>query len=454
MKRQTVVLIWAAALLLLVASCFGIYYIWDGSTQGFTKTKSTVAFNCVSTDIEEYTVIGDSGSYTIEKTRSGWQLDDDSKVKLDQDIVGKMIASASNITATGTVSRRDFEKLYTKEERRVKLEFDNDRDVEIRFLGVCGNLCAFRVLDNNKIYVMNSSMRDILAPKLDSLRITTVFPKLAKNETLPDYYRYTDYNGSVVEVRTKTGAELAKGKDNRYVMEKPYQKEVDDEAFEQQIALKIPTIKITGFVDNPSDNIKVYALDEKSRAELSFKWDGYDETLYLGRTENGVVFAVKKNSKDIFTIDTSMLEFLKFDPFYILEDSVLKTDSKNIRSVKVTVGEMVYDITSIDRNSENPQFYVNGNVARQDVFEEIIDELDSINFLSELTSIPQDTRDVVVTVNYNNGVNSQTISLAKLNNKSYAAFIDGKAEFEVDGEAVLDLLQELKDASNNPMKKY
>ncbi len=452
MKKQTVVLVWSAILLFIVAVCIGAYCIWGG-WQGYTKNQAMVAFNCISTDIEEYTVIDNGTSYTIERAMDGWQVEDHSKIKLDQDRVGKMIASVSNITANGTVSRKDFEKLYKSEEKVIKLDINNAEDAEIRFLGTYENLCAFRVSDDKKIYVMNSSMRDVLAPKLDTLRITTVFTKLSKIDTLPDYYRYKDYDGSVVEVRTKNGTELAKGKDNRYIMTMPFKSEVDDDKFEQQIALKIPSITIKNYVEKPKPyNPEVYGLDEESRAELTFKWDDDTEILYLGKTENGRVYASKKNSDDVFTIETGMLEFLKLDPFYLMENGLLKADIRNIQSVDITIGDAVYTVVSEGRNTDTPKFYVCGKTATREVFEDVIDELEEMEFLSELTDIPQNTRDIVVTVNYDNGVGKQTIGLAKLKNKNYAAYIDGKAEFMVDGDAVDDLVEEVIDAYRNPMK--
>ncbi len=452
MKKQTVVLVWSAVLLFIVAICIGVYYIWDGS-QGYTKNGSVVAFNCVSTDIEEYTVIDKGVRYTIERSEDGWNIEDNSKIKLDQERVGKMISSVSNITATGTISRKDFEKLYTVEAKAIKLDIDNSEDVEIRFLGTREGMCAFKVSDDKKIYVMNSSMRDALVPKLDTLRITTVFTKLSKIDTLPDYYKYKDYDGSIVEIRSKNSAELAKGKDNRYIMQSPFKSEVDDDRFEQQIALKIPAITIKGFIEKPEDDLSAYGLDEKSRAELTFMWDDNNETLYLGKTENGVVYAVKNNSDDVFTIETGMLEFLKLDPFYVLENGLLKGHISNIKSMDVTIEDMVYTISSENRNGDTPKFYVCGKTATREVFNEVIDELEDIEFLSELNEIPNDTGDIVVIVNYDNGAGRQKISLAKLKNNNYAAFIDGKAEFAVDGETVRDLVEEVMGAYRNPMKR-
>ncbi len=452
MKKQTVVLVWSAVLLFIVASCIAVYCIWDGF-QGYTKNGSVVAFNCVSTDIEEYTVI-EKGvrQYTIERSDDGWSIEDNSKVELDTDKVSKMIASVSNITATGTVSRKDFEKLYTEDEKRIILDIDNAEDAEIRFLGSYENLCAFKVSGDKKIYVMNTSMRDALTPKLDNLRITTVFTKLSKIDTLPDYYKYKDYDGSVVEIRSKNATELAKGKDNRYIMQSPFKSEVDDEKFEQQIALKIPTITVKSFVENPNDMTE-YGLDEKSRAELTFKWDDDSETLYLGKTENGIVYAASKNSDDVFTIETALLEFLKSDPFYVLENGLLKADTSNITSIDVKIEDMVYTISSENRKGDTPKFYVCGKTATKEVFEDIIDELEDIEFLSELREVPEDTGDIVVTVNYDNGAGRQKISLAKLKNNNYAAFIDGKAEFAVEGKTADELVEEVVEAYRNPMKR-
>ena len=196
-----------------------------------------------------------------------------------------------------------------------------------------------------------------------------------------------------------------------------------------------------------------YGLDDSSRAELTFKWDGNDEALYLGKTENGAVYAKKKNSADIFTIETSQLEFLKLDPFYVLEGGLLKAQISNISSIDVAIDDMVYTIVSEGRKTETPKFYVCGKTATQEVFEDVLEELEDLKFLSELTEVPQNTSDILIKVNYDNGVGSQTISLAKLNNKNYAAFIDGKAEFAIDGETVGDLVEEVIEAYNNPMKR-
>ncbi len=447
MKRQTVVLIWAAALLLLVVTCCAIFF----SIGGFTRTEAMEAFSCTSSKIEEYTVSDKTGGYTLEKGDDGWYLENDKKARLNQLMVEKMVAAVSKITASGTISRKDLEKFDMSNPRTVKLEIDDNEDVEIQFLGTSQNLCAFRISGDRKTYVLYESAREILAPSLDSLRITGVFPNLTDTDTLPDYYKYTDYDGNVTEIRTKTSAELARGKNNRYMMIKPYKREVDDDLFEQQIALKIPVILAHSFVKSPSADKTSYGLDEGARAELSFRWDGKKETLYMGKSENGLVFAMKDGKEDVFLIEAALLEFLQTEPFFILDSGILKNMAEKITGVRIEKGDTVYNITSSKTGSGLRQYFINGKTASSYVFNEILEDLGDMSFKNEIDKEPQNTRDIEIFVYYEND-ETQMISLVKTGEKSYAVFLNGKAEFEVDSEYVDDLMEELKDAINNPMR--
>lgn len=452
MKRQTVVLIWAAALLLLVATCFGIYYVWNDWSTDRTKNEAIEVFSCISTDIESYTVSDKNGRYTLEKDDGIWYIEDDRNAALDQAAVEKLVAAASKITANGSISRKDLAAFDTSEIKTVSLDIDNGKDVEIRFLGTSKNLCAFKIIGDRKTYVMYETARDILAPSIDSLRITAVFPQLAKSDTLPERYSFTDYEGNETKIRLKTGGELVKSKENRYTMEKPYRREVDDELFEQQIAIKIPVLKAQSFVKNPSSDKAVYGLDKESRAELRFNWDGADEALYLGKDEGGAVFAMREGYPDVFLINTSLLEFLHMEPFFILEGGLLKAKADDIIRVKLIKGADSYDITASGKNEETRQFFVNGKTASKAVFEDIIDELEDISFRNELDSVPENTRDIEITISYSGAAGSQRISLVKSGEKAYAVFLDGKAEFEVSSEDIDELIKELKEAINNPMR--
>ncbi len=453
MKRQIVALIWAAVALFLVLASVAGYYVWSGSVAGYTKSQVTEAFSCISTEIEEYTVSDKTGSYTLEKEDGVWRLKDKKSAKLDQTAVEKMVAAASKITAVGTVSRKDLESFDMSDAKTVRLDIDDGEDAIIRFLGTNKNLCAFRVSDDRKTYVIYESARDILAPSLDSLMERDVFPYLAKTETLPTYYKYTDYNGDITEIRLKTNAELAIGKNNVYTMERPYRREVDDELFEQNIAVKIPAIKANTFVKNPSKDLAVYGLDKGSCAELTFKWDGKTETLLLGKSQNGETFAEKLGKDEIFTVKTSLLEFLQIDPFFVIDGGILKAEPEHIVGIKVVNMGETFDITTAGQSESGRKYFINGKAASSSVFEDIIESISDMSFKNDINTVPKDTKDIVVTVKYDTYPTLQTISLVKVGENSYAVFSDGKAEFEVEKQDVEKLMKKLKEASNNPMKR-
>ena len=453
MKKQTVVIIWAAALLLLIVSCFGIYYFYNEVAPIGKTNKNIEIFNCSPDEIIEYSVSDKTGEYTLERTKNGWSVEDRNVTNLNDDAIDKMIHLASDIRAIGTINKKTLQSFDTSNAKRMEFSTNRkyDDEIEIRFLGVSNGLCAFKVEDDHRIYVMYQSTADILTPALNSLRILEVFEGLTEKEDMPEYLSYTDYDGSELVVRRKTATELSQSKNNGYIMEKPFKREVNDDAFEQAITVKVPALQATAFVKKP-ENLEGLGLDDKERAILNFRWNGREETLYLGKNEGGLVYAKRKENDAIFTINSSQLEFLQTDPFYILENGILKTDSDNIQSVIVKTSNEVYNISSTGRKGENPLFYVNGNAANEDVFENIVEKIKDIKLIGELSTVPQNTEEIVVVINYNNTAGSQKISLSSLPDKNYAAFIAGRAEFSVDGNAVRELLEQIKKAGNNPTK--
>ena len=453
MKKQTVVIIWAAALLLLVVSCFGLYYFYNEVAPIGKTNKNIEIFNCLPNEITEYSVSDPIGEYTLERTKDGWRVEDGDVTNLNNDAISKMVHLASDIRAIGTINKKTLQSFDTSTAKKIEISTNRkfSDEIEIQFLGVSNGLCAFKVENDHRIYVMYQSMADILTPALNSLRILDVFEGLTEKESMPEYLSYSDYDGSELVVRRKTAAELSKSKKNGYIMEKPFKREVSDDAFEQAITVKIPVLQATSFVREPQ-SLEDFGLDDESRAALKFRWNGREETLYLGKNEGGFVYAKRKDKDAIFTINSSQLEFLQTDPFYILENGILKTDTDSIQSVIVKTENEVYNISSTDRKGENPLFYVNGNAASEDVFENIVERIKDIKLIGELSTVPQNTEEIVVVINYNNAAGSQKISLASLPDKNYAAFIAGRAEFSVDGNAVRVLLEQIKKAGSNPTK--
>lgn len=449
MKRQTVVMIVVLALLLLVAGCFGIYYIGYENNK---KTENTELFSCMPSEIVEYSVNDGEMPYKLVKKDDVWSVADNSVAVLDQKKVQDVANSASRIVSLGVLKKRDIKGFEVTNVQSLGLKLKDGTEVEFKFVGVKDGICAVRMNDSEDIYSVRKSVWDILITKLDSFRVALVFEELKNMDEKISYYSFTDYDKTKTVIRTKTSTEISASKSNRYMMEAPYQKQVDDEKFEQQIVVKISQIAAAQYVDDFPEKLEDYGLDKNSRAILHFRWGDKEETLYLGTDIGGKVHAIKNGQDGVFVINSSQLEFLQTEPFYILESGILKSDTEHIYKVAVMAKNETFDITSSNRNGNNGRFFVNGKVASKAAFSSVLEKLRDIEIFSELTTVPQNTKDIVIDVYFDNQTGMQTISLAAISDKEYAAFINGKAEFAVKRESIETLVKELKDISKNPMK--
>lgn len=453
MKKQTAVLIWAAVVLFVIVVCCAAYFVWDSGASDVAGNTPVEVFTCKTSLIEEYTVERNDSRYTLEKEDGKWVIEDNKKAKVDQSVMEKIMAAASNITATGTITRKDLESFDQSDQRRVSIDVEDGRDIKIRFLGTKDNLCAFRIDGDRQTYVMYQSSMSILAPRLDSIRITDIFADITNDDIAPDYFFYKNYEGEVVEVRMKTSGEFAQGKNNRYIMDRPYRAAVDDELFEQSITVKIPNIKAGGFVENPQSDLSVYGLDSASAAQLRFRYNGKTYALYLGKTEGGMVYAKKENAKEIFTINASRLDFLDTDPFYILERGILSTEIDKISAVTIRWNNEQHTLTVTRPGGDaEDRYLLDGKVASREVFEEIAEEIAEIEYVGRADEGTKNTRDIVINVSYIGGIPAQELSLAKLNDKNYVLFIGGKAEYIVETDDVDEVIEEIKKAINSPVK--
>ncbi len=450
MKKQTVVMIWIIALLLLVVGCFGIYgYI---NYQNSKKPQNIELFSCMPSDIVKYSVDNGDDAYTLVKTDDVWQVEGNEVAVLDQKSVQDIVNSASLVNSQGILKKKELKNFDVSDPQSIIITLVDGTEFKISFVGTKGETCAVCINNDEEFYGVRKSMRDILVASLDKLRAALVFEELIKTDEVLTYYSFTDYDKTKTVVRTKTAAEISNSKSNRYVMETPYRKAVDDDKFEQQIVVRIPSIAAVSYVDDLPEDMTEYGLDEKSRAVLEFRWGNRNETLYLGTETGGKVYAVREGKEGIFVLSASQLEFLNTEPFYILESGILSSDIENIRSITVKTEDKFYEVTSLQRNDANGRFFVNGMAASRAAFDSVVKLLGGLEIMSEISGKIENKSEIIVTVYYDNGAAGQTIRLTGVNDKSYAAFINEKAEFAVSRKTVDALLDELNNISKNPMK--
>ncbi len=448
MKKQTVVMLWASIILLIIVGCIGIYL---ADVLGNSKNKNGIEIiNCAATDIEEYEVLNKGIGYTIYNDGGVWKLKNNDVAVLDEKKITDLINAASRITATGIISDKEFKQYTHKEELEICVSTVGKEQTRIIFIGENAELCAFRVEGDEKIYTMYCSTRNILTPDLNSLRKFELFENIAEGEENPDYYEYIDYSGSRMVVRTKTNYEISKSDANRYLMTEPYESSVDDEKFEQQILVKAQTMTIDGVITDAPEAIEPYGLNKNERAEITLGYKDRKETLYLGRHEGNMVYAQKKGTESVVVIDSSKLEFLHVEPFYILEGGILKSEFDKIKRISIVSENGSYELTK-QKTGDTYNYFLNGKAMSEGLFTEIAEALGNISVLNEVGEVPANKGEIVINVSYYSNQSPQTIALTTINDKKYAAFVNGKAEFAIDKKATDEVIKRIIEATANPI---
>ncbi len=447
MKKQTVVMLWACAILLVVVSCVGVYIF--GRINEKKQNAAIEVFVCSASEISGYSVEDGDEGYKLVRSRGGWLVEKNSVAAIDVKKAESLVGSAARIVANGKIKKDSFER---KETKKIVIELNDGTQKTVSFVGVSGDSSVFTVSGDDGLYTMYTANRDILTPSLNALRRLEIFEFADGDAGSIDSYEYRDNDGTVLCVRHKNADELSKSGTNKYIMTEPYVRSVDDERFEQQILVKLPAIKAEKFVDDFPDGVEKYGLDEAARAALAISCGGKTETLFIGRNDGGLVYAMKEGQDGVFALNSAQLEFLQTEPFYIIEGSLLKAELEKVNRVVVRTGGAEFDIRREDGKDGARRYYINGKDTDEAAFDEGVSAIGKINILGELTVDVKNTADISVLVYYDAPAEVQKIELAETDGKSYAAFVDNKAQFAVDKNVIDDIIKGLAELASEPLK--
>lgn len=451
MKNRKAV-IFSVIVILVIVSGLCLFFALGGEEQ--TKVTYKDIFDCRVSDIVGYTVTDGENGFTLEKSGEEWRVKDDKIHTLNQQKVQELLGNASVISVLDIdsgISKSEFSKMP---KQTVCIALNDGSEHTFEFAVLNKEKCALNVSGDDEVFVAHLSLRDILVAKLENLRYKFLFDGLAESDEALTYYSYLDYDKSKTVVRMKNAGELSKGKKTSYVMVEPYNEEVDDELFEQQIAVNIPIMTAEKYVSEPAEELSVYGLDRESRAELSFKWGTKDEALYLGKNENGLVYGMLRNTDGIFMINASKLGFLKTEPFYVLDRGILTAEPEKVSRITIRMGDVAYSVSSRKAaDGENNLYFINDSPMSEENFASLVEMLDEIELKGELLTVPENSDGIKLEITYGNGYSGQRLVFVQTTDKDYAMFADGTAKFAVDKAAVDSFVNALDAASKNPLKK-
>ncbi len=449
MKNKKIIVSVAVALLFVIG-CALIYALWP-EEKSKPEPENIEVFDRVTSEIVEYSVKDGEKQFVLVKNDGEWQIQGNEAAVLDQTKVNELMGNVSLISVKNVESDIAAATFEAQIKQTVRIVLADGEEIIFEFADLGSDKCALRISDHEDIYAAHLSLRDILVANLDNLRVAVIFEGLLNEAEKIDYYSFTDYDKTKTVVRLKNAYEISTNKKNSYVMETPYSRDVNDEKFEQQISIVIPRLSAQKYVENPSENLEEYGLDAESRAVLQFRWGNMDESLFLGKTEGSMVYAMKKGKEEILLINSSSLAFLNTEPFYLLEPCVLGGETENVTAFSIHRGESVYAVTVRKASDGTNQYYINEKATSEDSFLNLRNKLAEISLKSELLNVPEASEKITLTVVFSNGQRRQTLTFVPSGEKDYAMFENGTAKFAVDKTTVDGFVSELDTLSKNPL---
>lgn len=451
MKKQTVVVVWAVGILLAVV-CGVAVYLRSSIKNTAKTTEEKAVFECVSSDIVGYSVKNKDYSYSIYKGDSGWAVKNSPVARLDEEKTVQLLKYASMILSNGSVKKSELSGFDKSNTASIKISLVNNKEYTINFLGTKGQDCAFSVSTGSDIYKTELSKTAALMPSLESLRVAEVFEKLSGLEKRLESFEYEKRGGARIALRVKQGDELAEGK-NKFLLTEPYVWEADDEKVVQQITVNIPGLKKVRFLDGEAKNAALYGLDEKTRSTMSFTADKKRRTLYIGKNDGGIVYAMEEGGNDIFAISASQLAFLETEPFYLIDTKLVNSDVKLLSFAKLSVGNDNYEIKR-QLSGEKTVFSINGADMNERAFNELAEAVTKLEITGTVKGKAQNKAEYksAITLVADFGGTQLEVKFLPYEAKSYAVQIGGIERFTVDKDEIDTVVNKFKESVKNPIK--
>lgn len=373
MKKQPAVYITVITLLAVVC-CFVVYKAFSGGYFSKKENGSEILFECVPDEINKIVIENSTGKYSIVKEEK-WIVDE----LRDKDLVEDAIISTVNtftrvfgketeaapkalsfsIKATVITDKEEFSFSLSQEADKYYLKTDDGKIYE-------DSQVWYKVVEKDMNYYRNNKLNDI-----------TSLTEEGENKFVSYNYKPSAEQSNLREitVRTKNSDEVMRyDTSSPYILEKPYLRNIDKNAFESKVLSNIPNIRADKFISDAAENFEIYGLDEESRGELTVKYD--DKTFKLligGDAGGGAVYAAVDGEKSVFTVVKSWLDLINSESFDFVDKALCSYNPSYIKGAEILMNEQKIKISS-----SNGKFYVNGKPVSDETFKSFKTEITKV----------------------------------------------------------------------------
>ncbi|NMA94663.1 MAG: DUF4340 domain-containing protein [Clostridiales bacterium] len=436
------------------------YYIKNRPVQHEEPQSERVTISKFDKDkLIKMTLYTDKGTLTFDKKDDEWEVDYPHEITLNKSAVDDIAYSFASLYAESVVDE-DPEDLsvYGLDNPQATAEGElDDGEKKIFYLGnktPAGDTYYLMAEGDPKVYVVWMNHGEHFTYELSDVRDTKL-PSIDKTDL--QYLKLEKKGERTIEIRTNKGRsedEVSFGL-GLWKMTMPYNEPmgVHSDNFQKMLD-SISPFSIKDFIDDDPQDLSDYGLEEP---EIKFIFKDSENTLelHIGKEhDDKSVYFKLPDSKAVYTLEKSRIDFMDVDPFTIVEKFAAIVHIDDVDRIVIDDQGKKTEITidRVTKKSEKDEdkeeveetFKVNGVEMEEKPFKKYYQSLIGLMVDAENNKEPDAKADVTTTFYLNKGKDRElVVEYVPYDNDFYIAVRGGKSEFLVSRNQMRKMLSTL-----------
>jgi hypothetical protein len=437
-----------ALVVVLIALGAYLYFVESKRTPGSDGPKKEKVFNVEADKIEEITIKAESGEQTtLRKTGADWQIVSPTTARPDNSEVSGLTTNLSTLEMQSVVDEKAADlKEYGLAEPRVLVTFKAGGESQTLQIGQ-------KTPPGSDLYAKraNDSKVFLIASYLDSTFNRKTFDLRDKTAIRVDRDKL-DALDVVLRERTLRFTKA----NNEWQITAPTPGRADFSAVES-LTGRIAGLQMKSIAATESPDLKKYGLD-KPAATVRIGTGSSQATLEIGgKADDTSVYARDASRPAVFTIDSSLLEEFKKDPFEYRQKDLF--DARSFNSTRVEIARAAqtsaFEKTkSKNKEGKDEEKWRQVSPQTRDVDQAKVESLLSAITGARATGVAGpaakkalEKPELSVTVKFDEGRKEDRVAFARSGTSAYAVRAPEGTPAAIDAttiDAIIKALEELK----------
>jgi uncharacterized protein DUF4340 len=436
--------------LLIVAAALGayLYFVESKRTPGDDGPKKEKVFNVESDKIEEITIKSESGEQTtLKKSGSDWQIVSPAAAKPDNAEVSGLTTNLSSVEMQRVVDENPPDlKEYGLAQPRVQVTFKaggQEHTLQIGQKTPPGSDLYAKRASDKKVFLIASYLDSTFNRKTFDLRDKTAI-------------RVDPNKLDAIEILTPQRTLRFAKANTEWQITAPTAGRADFSAVEG-LAGRLAGLQMKSITAAEASDVKKYGLDKPS-ATVRLGTGSAQATLEIGsKSEDGGVYARDASRPTIFTIDGTLLDDLKKDPFEYRQKDLFDARSFNATRLEIVRAGQTYafEKTKVkNKDGQEEEKWRQVSPQARDVEQSKVESLLSAITAARATAVggpaakgALDKPELTVVIKFDEGRKEDRVTFARSGAAAYAARAADATPATVDTatiDAIVKALEALK----------